>query len=253
MTNRKSILVTRPAGQAYSLINRLSSIGCHVSYQPMLEIREIECPYFLENKSLKSKPLKHIIFVSTNAVRFGLPHILSGRFLLTKNANYYAVGSATAKLLFEAGIDPIFPTDKMTSEGLLELVPLSGINGENVALIKGEGGRDYLAEALEEKGANVIPFDCYRRVPAEINSTDLVKLIEDNNIEMAIFSSAEGILRFISLIEGKQEALSNLTLLVASPRIATIAKTSGWKKNLLIADNARDDSFVKAVVEWLRV
>ena len=253
MTNRKSILVTRPAGQAYSLINRLSSIGCSVSYQPMQEIREIKRPYFFENKSLISKPLQHIIFVSTNAVRFGLPHILSGRFILTKNPNYYAVGSATAKLLLEAGIDAIFPKDKMTSEGLLELVPFSEINGENVALIKGEGGRDYLAVALEEQGANVIPCDCYRRAPAKINSTDLVKLIEDNNIEMAIFSSAEGILRFISLTEGNQEAFSNLTLLVASARIAKIAETSGWKKNLLIADNARDDSFVKAVVEWLKI
>ena len=79
-----------------------------------------------------------------------MPHILSGRFSITKNANYYAVGSATAKLLLEAGIDASFPKDKMTSEGLLELVPFSEINGENVALIKGEGGRDYLAAALEE-------------------------------------------------------------------------------------------------------
>ena len=89
MTNRKSILVTRPFGQADSLINGLSAIGCLVSYQPMLEIQRIESLYF--SGSIPGSQLahfQHIIFVSSNAVRFGLSQILSSHSFINKNTNF---------------------------------------------------------------------------------------------------------------------------------------------------------------------
>ncbi len=252
MVNRKSILVTRPSGQAYSLINRLSSIGCQVIYQPMLEIQKVECSLSPESKSISDgENFQHVIFVSINSVRFGLPHILSNRLFSNENINYYTVGSATAELLSKSGIKAIFPEKKMTSEGLLELASFSEISGDNVALIKGEGGREYLAKTLEERGGKVVSFDCYRRVPAKIKSSDLVKLMRENNIDMAIFSSAEAILNFLSLIDKKLNFFSELTLLVASHRIAEIARSAGWQSNLLVAENAMEDSFVDAVAEWL--
>ena len=251
MTTKRSILVTRPAGQAESLIKKLSSIGYSVSYEPMLEIQKIE-PLTVGQSEISSHLtyFQHIIFVSANAVRFGLPHILENEFIMDKRTVFYAVGSSTARLLREAEIDPISPLYDMSSEGLLELSSLKNVRGETIALVKGEGGRDRLAVTLSDRGAILVSLDCYRRVFPMLTSRQVIEKIEDNQIEIAVFSSGEGLENFLSLIREEQVRLSQLTLLVPSDRVAKIARQAGWKQRLFVAKNATDESVIKALGEW---
>ena len=251
MITKRSILVTRPSGQAESLVARLSSLGYLVSYEPMLEIQQIEPLSIYGWEASSHLPcFQHIIFVSANAVKFGLPYFLANEFLIDKRTVFYAVGSATSKLLKEAGIESISPKNDMSSEGLLELSNFQTVNEETVALVKGKGGLDQLAVTLRERGAILASLECYRRSCPMITSRQLIEKLDDNHIEIAIFSSGESLQNFLSLISAEIERFSRLKLLVPSNRVAKIARRSGWKQRLLISQNATDESVIKALSEW---
>ncbi len=81
--------------------------------------------------------------------------------------DYYSVGSATAKTLFDRlGVRAQVPSPKAgeeTSEALLALSSLQQLNNQRVLLVAGEGGRPLLAEKLAERGAKVTRVAVYRR------------------------------------------------------------------------------------------
>ena len=50
------------------------------------------------------------------------------------------------------------------SEGLIALAALQNVARKNVLIIRGDGGRELIAEKLSDRGASVHYFESYRRV-----------------------------------------------------------------------------------------
>ena len=90
------------------------------------------------------------IFVSANAVRFGL-HELAADLDQTPAIKVLAVGRKTQETLAASGIEAIAP-EQPDSEGLLGLPMLSASVIPDTVIVKGEGGRELLATELRRRG-----------------------------------------------------------------------------------------------------
>ncbi|MBL8510542.1 MAG: uroporphyrinogen-III synthase, partial [Betaproteobacteria bacterium] len=163
-SNGLRLLLTRPQDQAAEMATRLAALGIETITLPVLEIIGV-APDLSECEWVKADAF---IFVSANAVRYGLPYIPSG---CRQKTPCFAIGRATAAALQAGGVTHITtPAEGNDSEALLALPSLQDIAGQHITLVRGHseaGGRRVLAQALQDRSAVVTPLICYHRRPRQ--------------------------------------------------------------------------------------
>jgi uroporphyrinogen-III synthase len=248
------VLVTRPAGQADTLLAALESLGFAPEHLPMLAIDPLDpLPGPERQKVLDLDRYDHLVFISANAARIGLERIDELWPQYPLGQHYWAVGASTTRVLAASGLTAGTPATDMSSEGLLALPGLAALHGQRVLIVKGEGGRDLLASALRERGAQVDTLCCYRRAPAVHAPERVRELLLDPAVELVLVSSGEGLELLSGLLQPRENTnLAKLTLVVPSPRVVVLAQELGWRK-ILRAENASDDAMLAAVVAWREV
>ena len=111
-----------------------------------------------------------LFWVSPSAVEIAAPHLGS---LKTHQPPiiHIAVVKQTAPALHQQGIAPVHaPANGNDSEAALALpiwhsLPLSS----RIVIIRGQGGREHLAQALRQRGFAVQYAECYQRIPQSLN------------------------------------------------------------------------------------
>ncbi len=150
------VLVTRPRAQAAELVDAIHSNGGTAIVFPVIEILPQEAASIAAELALLPKP-DIAIYVSRNAVRFGLTY--------TAGALLAATGPSTAAAIREAGRDvSIEPEEGYDSESLLRQPQLQAVAGKQVLIVRGGAGRELLADTLRERGAIVNYLSVYERV-----------------------------------------------------------------------------------------
>ena len=144
------VLVTRPEQQARSLCDSITSAGGVAIALPVLDIVPI-LPWHESAFSLAKQDM--IIFISRNAVT----HFMSGlQTRLADNVQLAAVGAGTAATMREHGLRvDIQPPAPAGSESLLTMPELNTVQDKNVLIVRGDGGRELLADTLLARGANI--------------------------------------------------------------------------------------------------
>lgn len=226
------ILVTRPKPQGKMLCEKIRELGGDPIYFPTIEIKSIPC----------SAPTKHydwVVFVSPQAVYHGA-HLLKDPL-----PNIAAVGAGTAKLLEEMHLPvTLFPATEWSSEGLLNLSEFQQCQGKNIAIVKGEGGRDHLSSQLRARGAIIDHLDVYQRLlPTQPN----LKLLTDQKIDIIVCTSGDGLQNLLILWK---DAVHQ-PLLVVSQRIAELARQLGFKE-VHVANNASHEEIIRGIMHATR-
>jgi uroporphyrinogen-III synthase len=152
------VLVTRPEKQATELVEAIRRRGARPILFPCLEIVP-------RSRSAVQQDLEELgeadisIFISRNAVTHGIDYA-SGKLA--------AIGPTTAAAIAAAGRHAdICPAAGFDSEHLLAEPPFLDVAGKTIRIIRGNGGRETLADALRERGAQVDYLATYSRaVPA---------------------------------------------------------------------------------------
>ena len=244
--NRVSVLVTRPAGQAGGLCASLEQRGWRVYHQPLLELEPIEQLSPAQRRcAMELDRYRHVIFVSGNAVRFGMEHFADYWPQLPVGLHWYAVGEATARLMESYGVTPVSPGQAMSSEGLLALTPLQSISGQRVLIVRG-GGRTLLREELIRRGGRVDELACYRRKCPKLPPGALSSLLEESGIQLILISSGEGLANLQALLRPQETTkFRHIALLVPSQRVAAQAAMAGFDQ-VMVADNASDSAMLRA-------
>ena len=244
-----AVLITRPEGSAAERLREmLEPAGYRIFHQPMLALAVIE-PLPAQPRSclLELDRYQHVIFVSANAVEFGMAHIEDFWPQLPVGLNWYAVGSATAALLASYGLKVQFPASEMTSEGLLAIDSLSSVAGDRVLIVKGVGGRGALRSGLEARGAQVDELNCYQRSCPQLPPGQLASCLSQWQVDAVVFSSGEGIVNFVELLSpAETTTLSCIGIIVPSARVADVARGLGFK-HITIAENASDAATLRAL------
>ena len=242
------MLVTRPAGQGDALCRALAEAGFVAHSQPLLELSALpSLPPGERRHLLGLDRYRHIVFVSGNAVRFGMALIEELWPRLPEGINWYAVGEATAGLLRAHGVEVFTPGDDMTSEGLLALPRLQRVAGDRVLIVKGQGGRSTLREELSRRGARVEELACYRRSCPPLAPGELADRLQRWGIGVILLSSGEGLANLLALLAPEEfSKLRHVALIVPSGRVAEAARQAGFDC-VITADNASDAAMLSAL------
>jgi uroporphyrinogen-III synthase len=245
-----SVLVTRPAGQCAALCKAVEAAGYEAHYQPLLELQPLaQLPPSERQMLLDLDRYQHVIFVSGNAVHFGMACIGDYWPQLPVGLAWYAIGDATAGLLRDIGVEAITPGAVMTSEGLLSVSGLQAVRYERILIVKGRGGRSALREALERRGATVDELPCYQRSCPELPAGELADRLAKWAIDWVLISSGEGLSNLQSLLRSSETTKFNdIGLIVPSERVARMAREAGFGR-IVMAENASDVAMLLALEE----
>jgi len=218
-----AVLVTRPEHQAGELVAAIEGAGGEAVVFPVLRIegrdrRGIEA-------DIRALPAADIVvFTSRNAVQHGFALHAGGASRIA------AIGPATAHAIEAAGgkVD-IGPDRGFDSEHLLQSPELQDVSGRNVRIVRGETGRELLAEALRKRGAQVDYLSVYRRLPPQPSPHALRRLQErweHRDIRAVTIMSMESFDNLQALLPADLRDLLRSTPLVTPSRrvIQTIAE-----------------------------
>lgn len=250
MAPKPAVLITRPAGQTQALCAGLKSLGFLSHSQPMLELVPLEVLGSAQNQCLaRLDQYQHVIFISGNAVNFGMKWILEVWPELPA-INWYAIGSATAERLRESGVSHVHSSARMTSESLLAGPELEQVAKHRVLLVKGFGGRVSLRDHLLARGAIVDEFNCYTRMCPGLAPGEMAKKLNQWAPGLVLISSGEGFANMLSLLSPLESSkLAVVPLIVPSERVAQLAKERGFA-DVHCAANASDAAMLEAVKIW---
>ena len=248
----RRVLVTRPAGDAADgLCAAVAAAGYRVHWQPLLELSACAQLSPAQRQILLDLDhFQHIIFISANAVRFGMALVSDFWPQAPLGINWYAVGAATAEHLLQFHIHAITPGSNMSSEGLLALPYLRNVEGQSVLIIKGEGGRDALRTELLHRGALVDELACYRRRVPDVPAGALALRIAEWEIDVIMLSSGESLANLLLLLSPAETTkFKAISLVVPSERVADMARQAGFD-HIVTAANASDMAMLRALQEW---
>ncbi|MGI9228992.1 MAG: uroporphyrinogen-III synthase [Gammaproteobacteria bacterium] len=242
----KRILVTRPVQQAEALCDLIRRSGGNPVMFPVIEIEPLSAGP-TAREQLAAAAL--VIFVSRNAVQqFCLQFPKSITTIAA--VPVFAMGDGTRDSLQRNGIDQVLCADTgIGSEALLALPQLdqAAVQGKSVLIIKGEGGRELLQQTLQQRGADTSCLELYRRKLPETNPARFTTIWHQNRPDVMIFTSAEGIDNFSSMIPSDElPGLLTTPVLVWGERVAAAAQATGFNR-VSYAQAADDYALLQAL------
>lgn len=253
MTDLPHLLVTRPQPQADAWVARLLALGCPASALPLLGIDDPADPAPVQaawhaiarGQDEAARPLAMVMFVSPSAVqRFfaAMPRVLAG--VAWPGAVVGAApGLGTRQALLQAGVpaaalcSPSGDDGQFDSEALWAVLqPRCAWPGASALVVRGESGRDWLAEALRQQGAQVHFVEAYRRtvpVPGPAGHALLQRALARPAAHCWLVSSSEALGHLPQLAPGAD--WSTACALATHPRIAEAARRLGFGRVQVVA------------------
>lgn len=241
------VLVTRPPAQADALCAAIESAGGVAVRFPVLSIvgraREaIEA-------ELGDEPADIVVFVSVNAVRFGLPALAGSDALIA------AIGPATAAALAEAGCETdIAPAAGFDSEALLSALAAIDVDGKRVLIVRGDGGRELLAGALQRRGADVRYLQVYQRERFRHDDgaiEDIGRRFAAGEIDVVTILSVETLRHLLALLPAAaRERLRETPLVAPGDRVIQTACALVPGVPAIKAAGPRPADILNALIDW---
>lgn len=244
----RRILVTRPLHQCPELCARIERAGGQALIFPVIAIEPVQpCPD-LQRWLPRLNEVGLAVFVSANAVAHALPALLQQG--LPDSLVCAAVGKATAQALRKHGIEPLCPLQRFESEGLLALRALQAerVNGRQVLIFRGEGGRPLLGDTLRQRGARVDYVAVYRRSVPHFEPA-AHPWIADGEIDAVLLSSSEGLQNLFKMLQSAHW-LRQRPLILITERMPAIARSLGAEGPLLVAAEASNAGLFAALYNY---
>lgn len=225
------LLLTRPAEESAALAQTLAAQGIHSSSLPLLAIEALP-PAAEQDQILADLPrYSAVIVVSKPAARLGLE-------LLERNCPqplaaqpWFSVGAGTAEILRKHGLSVSCPAQGDDSEALLDLPSLQRVLAVSAAprvlILRGDSGRELLAERLRGQGVQVDYLPLYRRRLPEYPSATLITRVQAERLNGLVVSSGQGFAHLCELAAADWPVLARLPLFVPSARVAEMARAAG--------------------------
>jgi uroporphyrinogen-III synthase len=229
--------VTRPRAQADDWVQRLRGHGVDAVALPLIEIASSEHPELVRAAWNDLPHCGAAVFVSPNAVeQFFALRPAQASWPAEVLAATTGPGSDAA--LDKAGVPAaqrIAPRDdaaQFDSESLWGRIKDRPWNGARVLIVRGDGGREWLAERFREAGAQVDFVAAYHRCVPTLNAEAaalLRRAIEQPATHCWFFSSSEAVdhLKALCASHGLEPQWPRARALATHPRIAERARRLG--------------------------
>ncbi len=261
-----TVVITRPAGQSNELIARLAEVGLATLDFPLIDVAPVtdDAPLRAALSSLERYAL--VVFVSPNAVDHAFAH---SDTIWPHALPIGVVGPGSVQALARHGvsapaynvISPPSGADeeaaRFDSEGLFAAIDLAlgatNLEGKRVLIVRGDGGREWLAERLREAGAEVETVAAYRRLVPEpsIGGWARVHELLAGEPHAWLLTSSEGVRNLHELAQDHLTVdeivqLKRATLVTPHPRIAQTARALGFDS--ITVSGAGDERIVRTLL-----
>ncbi|MCE4554432.1 uroporphyrinogen-III synthase [Roseateles cellulosilyticus] len=225
-----TLIVTRPRPQCAAWLARLAALGVDARALPLIDILPARDPAPVVAAWAALPAVDLAVFVSPNAVE----HFFAQAGARPWPAQTLAacVGPGSAQALADHGVppscivQPAADAASLDSEHLwLQLQPRRDWVGARVLLLRGDGGREWLAERLVEAGAQVDAVTVYHRSGPQFDAAEAQLLDEVRAAPQRfawLFSSAEAVGHLHSARLSGQRAITT------HERIADAARAAGF-------------------------
>ncbi|MBD8722720.1 uroporphyrinogen-III synthase [Oxalobacteraceae sp. CFBP 13708] len=230
------VVVTRPRAQADALAQAVAASGRTAVLLPLLEISPVEDAAPLRAALAELDRFALVAFVSPNAIDAAFAHI----DVWPMAVPVAIVGDGSRAALARHGVTgdtfTIFsPADSAhsDSEHLLQRLDLAAYAGKRVLIVRGDGGRELLADALRAAGARVEPVAAYRRatpvLTAELATRLRALLAQPNDWIITSSEALRGLAGLVQTIDDNalMARLMQQRLIVPHARIAQTARDLG--------------------------
>lgn len=242
------LLLTRAEPDNQRLASALAALGVSTRSLPLLSIEpQPETP---DQRALMLDIDQYhaVIVVSPVAARLGVERLDAYWPQMPVGIDWFAVGHSTAAILQAAGLPAQAPHQGQDSEALMGLPrwqALLGTNHLRVLIWRGVGGREYLAQAIRDKGGRVDYLELYRRCAAD----DLPR-----GLQKAAGAGVTGILVLsVQALEYWHQAAAEhwphqaeWRCWVPSQRVADRAAALGCR-DIIVCNGADDSAVIEAV------
>jgi len=240
------VLVTRPTHQSNKLVDAIEALGGAAIRFPVIEIVPREAADILADASQQEDP-DIAIFVSPNAVRYGLSY--------ANNAQIAVVGPATAQAIEAAGrsVD-IRPASGFDSEHLLAEPELAAVQGSNVRIIRGSDGRELIADTLKVRGASVSYLSVYARQTPKYSESELAALEaqwRSGTIDVVTVMSVESLTNLTELLpDWCRKQLGQTRLVTPAARVIKEALDRFPGIPATLAKGPQTNDMVRAIAKY---
>ncbi|CAD6522936.1 fused uroporphyrinogen-III synthase HemD/membrane protein HemX [Paraburkholderia metrosideri] len=261
-----TVVITRPAGQSSELIRQLDAAGIATLDFPLIDIAPVadDAPLRTALASLERYAL--VVFVSPNAVDQAFarsneiwPHALPVGVVGPGSVQALArhgVAAPAHQVISPASVSEDESTS-FDSEGLFAAIDASigaaSLEGKRVLIVRGDGGREWLADRLREAGAEVEAVSAYRRLVPEpsIGGWARVHELLAGAPHAWLLTSSEGVRNLHELAQEHLTAdeivqLKHAPLVAPHPRIAQTARALGFDR--ITVSGAGDERIARALL-----
>ena len=231
------VIVTRPAAQATPWVQSLEQHGITAQALPLMQIAPALDAAAVTDAWKQLIEARLVIFVSANAVEhfFALrPHGAAW----PAGTQAASPGPGTTRALQAAGVstpqivEPAADSPQFDSEALWQILRTQNWQGAAVQVVRGDGGRDWLADTLREHGAQVSFVAAYRRTAPILDAAAqslLSAALARPADHLWFFSSSESIDHLVMHLGRSAAALpAGAKALATHPRIASRAQDAGF-------------------------
>lgn len=240
----KQIVITRPIDQANTLSAMIVAAGGHPVSFPLIDIVGLNDLTAFQHTLSPLKQFDWAIFISSNAVQFGMPSML--QIGLPSTLKFAAIGPVTASQLKHYGVlKVVTPEGRYDSESLLALPMFQAMQGQHVLIVRGVGGRELLADTLKQRGAAVSIGECYRRIYPQTSAQPLADAHQQAPLHAIVMTSSEALQGFLALA-AHAPWLKHMTLCVNHARIAEQARQAGL--NAIVAEAPGDEAMLQLLI-----
>ncbi|HBU87813.1 uroporphyrinogen-III synthase [Acinetobacter oleivorans] len=220
---------TRPDSRAAELTDALQNEGYQVESLSLLEL--VAKPFSEHLLQLYQQLVKAqaIVVVSPTAVDVGMQYLMQSGLKLDDltHIQWIAVGQATANRLHEYGVDAHIP-DVETSEGMLNLPILHNMKqAGSVAFWRGEGGRQFMMDTLQQQGIQILNFVLYHRQCPQDSYSTFKHLTQNSNYNLEkwlVLITSEASWKYWLELCSKNNVQPDCVYLVLGPRLFQIVK-----------------------------
>jgi uroporphyrinogen-III synthase len=241
---QRLLIVTRPPAQAAAWVQALQALGLSAQALPLIAIAPAADSTTVVKAWQRLLEFALLMFVSANAVQ---------QFFALRPANTVwppslragATGPGTAAALLAAGLSesqvvrPAIDAPSFDSEALWAQLAHERWSGRKVLVVRGEDGRDWLADVLQAQGAQVEFVAAYQRQLPQLSDADEALLQQaqaDPASHLWLFSSSQAVAHLCVLAPAADWRSS--VALASHARIAQAAREAGFGDVDVVAPSA---------------
>ena len=238
-----AVLNTRPTQTANELAEAVRARGGRSVAFPVLQIVPRD-PEKVRTDADALSAADVTIFISRNAAEYG-SGFASGRVA--------AVGPATAAALEKLGCSvDILPEGGFDSEHLLEAPEFEKAAGRRFRVVRGDAGRELLADELTRRGGHVDYLAVYERRLPEYSRTeldDIADLFNNGDIDAIVVMSVQSLDNLDAMMPANcTDAFHRTPLVTPAARVIKELHKRGPDRPAALAASPRPDDILDAIV-----